>query len=196
MLETHKTDSSLLGNNGADVIIDNQQERQSNDLAWVTGIIEGEGYIGLSKHMVGYLQYVPRVQIINTDDTLLENVGRILKENGLAYFRKRHYVDKRVKRKPCHDLVICGIKRVTKTLELIIPYMKTKKKRNAELVYKFCLERLSNPNKFRKYTEKEHLIYKDLRQWVDEDSWIESPETIRPTAKADDIVRPSLRNED
>jgi hypothetical protein len=189
MLETHKADSSLLGNNGADNKIDNQQERRSIDLSWVAGIIEGEGYIGLSRHIVGYLQYTPRVQIINTDDIMLENVGKILKENGLAYFRKRHFVDKRVKRKPCHDLVICGIKRVTKTLELIMPYMRTKKKRNAELVYKFCLERLSKSNKFRKYTDKEHNIYKEIRQWVDKDSWIESPETIRLTVKTDDIVQ-------
>lgn len=196
MLETHKADPSLLGNNGADKKIDNQQERQSIDLSWVAGIIEGEAYVGLSKHTVGYLQYVPRVQIINTDDLMLDNVGKILTKYGLSYYKKRHFVDKRVKRKPCHDLVICGIKRVVKTLELLIPYMKTKKKKNAELVYKFCLERLNKPNKFREYTEKEHNIYKELRRWVEKDSWIESPETIRPTLIRDDIVRPLLKNKD
>jgi hypothetical protein len=156
--------------------MDNQQERLlREELSWATGIIEGEGHIGLSRHTVGYLQYVPRVQIINSDEIMLEEVGRILKKAGLAYYRKRRNIDPRVKRKPMHDLVIVGLKRVKRTLDVIMPYIRGLKIREAKIVLAFCNERLSQVNKFRPYTEKEHNLFKDYCRLR------ESPETIRPT---------------
>jgi len=170
--------------------MDNQQERllKHIELSWVAGIVEGEGHIGLSKHTRGYLQYVPRLQIINSDELMLEDVGRILKKNGLAYYRKRRNVDKRVRKKQMHDLCITGLKRTSRALGVIIPYMRGLKRREAEIVLSFCKERLSKSNKFRPYTEVEHDIYRDYR------SLRESPETIRPTKfDFDEIVRTDVK---
>lgn len=166
--------------------MDNQQERLLNcmELSWVAGIIEGEGYIGLAKHKVGYLQYIPRLQIINSDEIMLDEVGRILVKNGLAYYVKHRNVDPRVKKKQMHDVVITGVKRTSRALKVLLPYMRGLKRREAEIVLAFCLERLRLKNNYRPYSKVEHNLFLDYRKLR------ESPETTRSTAfNADDIVR-------
>jgi len=161
--------------------MDNQQVSQLNDtdLAWIAGIVEGEGYIGLSKRIKPELQYVPRIQIINSDGLMLEAIGKILEERKIAYYRHRWDIDhrRRVKiynqygkrNRKMGDVVFVGLGRVKKVLDAILPYMRGERVERAKLVLEFCNYRLGkkDENKYAPYSEYEHNLYNKLRQIIE-----------------------------
>jgi hypothetical protein len=161
--------------------MDNQQVSQHNDtdLAWVAGIVEGEGYIGLSKRSNPELQYVPRIQIINSDGLMLNAIGEILKRRNLAHYRHRWDIDRRrrvkvyesygVRNRKMGDIVFVGLSRVKRILEAILPYMRGERVERAKIVLEFCNHRLNckNENKYAPYSTFEHDLYKKLRQIVE-----------------------------
>jgi hypothetical protein len=177
--------------------VENQQVSQLNDtdLAWVAGIVEGEAYIGLSKRIKPEFQYVPRIQIINTDGLMLNAVGEILKKRNLAYYRHRWDIDKRRRRKiydnygvsnrKSGDIVFVGLGRVKKVLDAILPYMRGERVSRAKIVLEFCNYRLNarNGKSYLPYSEHEHNLYKKLRQIV------ENPRDYTLNPIRDDIVR-------
>jgi hypothetical protein len=179
--------------------MDNQQVRLLNndpELSWVAGIIEGEGHIGLAKKTKGDFQYMPRIMITNTDETLLDELGKILRDKNLAFYRRRQDIDDRMIRKignkvikrnrKLSEVCICGVSRVRRLLEAIIPYIRGEKKARAIIVRDFCKNRMSQykGKKPLPYTDLDHKLYKDFR------SLVENPRdyTLNPIIR-DDIVR-------
>lgn len=150
-----------------DVTMDNQQVRPL-EIAWLAGIIEGEGYIGLSCKVTGDFQYLPRVQIINSDMTLLEEASKILKNHDVPHYimhRKPSLKGLKNNRRVT-DLRITGISRVAKVLELVAPLMRGEKKARAEVILKFCQSRMG-VYKNTPYQEVEHSLYQDFRKLVE-----------------------------
>ena len=104
-------------------------------LAWLAGVIDGEGTVCL-----GYVRSGARsgkkisvlgrfeVAIGNTDEAMLNEVMRISDVLGIGYA----YVHDRVRRrndKPCNRVVFMSKKRVREILTVTYPYLVTKRER-------------------------------------------------------------------
>ena len=178
--------------------MDNQQVSLLNgdpDLAWVAGIVEGEGYVGLARRIKGDFQYFPRVAITNTDELMLDEIGKILKSRNIAYYRIRQNIDGRfirnignriIKRnRRMSEICFVGLTRVKRLLDAIIPYMRSEKKERAKIILDFCNYRLDTKNgcHYAKYTNYEHNLYKQFR------SLVENPRDYTLNPIRDDIVR-------
>lgn len=101
--------------------LDNQQERLTNDLHWLAGIIEGEGCFTLSvKNRYGKHNraYFPMIQITNTNMGMIVKIKAILSEIGIAYY---FYAQLPKKGNPYFRVEIGGLKRVKRFLDLMIP---------------------------------------------------------------------------
>ena len=123
MLETLQTSILLLRWKQMEQEV-NQQERP--DLAWLTGIVEGEGslyFSGIEQSKCGPDIY-PRCNVYNTDPEIIDTICGILKKYEIGYYLQSH----RIKGK-FHGLYVHvnGIKRQQKFLSLIRPYMHSKK---------------------------------------------------------------------
>lgn len=126
--------------------VDNQQERPFDSLAWLAGIIDGEGHIGMSKQKYKeYIRYTPRVCIVNTDVALLDAVGTILKENNIGFHVSTRQRNERSK--PTFDFTTSGIKRLAKLLPLLVNRLRGKKERAAKILNEYVQTRMSMPYK-------------------------------------------------
>ena len=141
---------------------DNPQRRLDIRLGWLGGIIDGEGMITVIKRSNGY-NFCPRISIANTDKILLDEVEKIFKELNLSYhFQSKSYkVGEKEKIK--FEITVNGLRRCSKVLPLIIPFLISKKER-AEKLLLWCEYRLSKKSRER-YTEKDKEIL-SIRQRV------------------------------
>ncbi len=156
----------------------NQQERLS-DLSWVAGMWEGEGNISLvqgSKKRI-----MPRAHIINTDYYLIEEIARILKDNGVG-----HYITERkggCSNNPRHSdakvITIAGLGRVVLFCQLLEPFFRGEKKEVVKQVWKYCSYRLKLPRNA-PYTKVE-LSWVKLLRGLNKKGPKESSETSRHT---------------
>jgi len=140
---------------------DNQQERPTDSLAWLAGIVDGEGHIGMSKNKG---RYIPRVSIVNTDVMLLDNVGQILKANEIGFHVSSR--QRTANSKPTFDFTVAGIKRVAKLLPILIPYLKGKKLIGAKALNQYLQERMAIPyvSGFGFNADKAESVYLKLRE--------------------------------
>jgi len=130
----------------------NPQERQHFYIGYLLGILDADGSFQLGKDGKGH--YIPEITIANTNNSIIEKIIEALKFLGLTGYvwtAKR----KRKRWKPVHRVVIKGIKRVARTLELLNNYNFGKKDR-ALVLKEFCDYRLSIPHK-KKYL---NIIYR------------------------------------
>lgn len=88
MLETPQGDRDFQGNTAAHP--GNQQATQA-EVGWLAGIIDGEGHIGISLQNRKVSRSVSvDLQIVNTDEALIEKVVSILRKLGVnPYIRER-----------------------------------------------------------------------------------------------------------
>lgn len=136
----------------------NQQRR----FGWFGGIVDGEGYLCIVKTQETRRKnpkYVPRFGIVNTDEKLIEAVMMILKETRVGFNRSDRPATKKWKK--TMRIVVSGMKRCKKFLEVFGPYIYAKADR-VELLKEFCDLRLSRPQRFPP-TERELQIYNSLR---------------------------------
>jgi len=91
------------------------------DRAYLAGLIDGEGSIGIDNHG-GHRTPSVRITITNTNVNLLADIRAIWGGN-LASWRKRKLGWKR-----CSDLIWGGSLATSKILKAILPYVKAKKK--------------------------------------------------------------------
>jgi hypothetical protein len=134
---------------------DNQQRRLDIKLGWLGGIIDGEGMITVIKRSSSY-SFIPRVSIANSDLAIIKEASRILEELNIMYHlqSKNYYVGEKERIK--YEVLINGLKRCSKVLPYIIPYLVSKKDK-AERLLSWCKHRLSvKPNS--KYTEMDTEI--------------------------------------
>lgn len=142
--------------------MENQQERPiAVDLAWLAGAWEADGSFQLNKCNIRkkktYISYAPSMGFTNTDLDFIGEVIRILQRVGLAYHqynRVQMGMGTRIK----VDLRIEGIKRTKRAIDLLLPYLKSSKRRKAKAILDYCNLRLSKP-KASPYGEIEHKLY-------------------------------------
>ena len=122
---------------------DNQQESL---LWWLGGIIDGEGCITINHHRLHRgtiketLFFAPIIIITNTNKILIDKCQEILERNNLAFYLNYRERGKG-RRKPCWWIVITGIKRCVRALNILSKYLISKKE-EANLVKEFCEGRL------------------------------------------------------
>ncbi len=140
----------------------NQQERSLVvvDLAWLGGMIDGEGNLSLhvrekSKRCKTVRLY-PRLQITNGDPILIREVGRVWSNSFVPV-----YVCKRPS--GCIGSMVQGMKRCQKALNVITPYLRGKRYQ-ATLLLWFINSRLSRDGDHAPYTEDEVWCFKELRR--------------------------------
>jgi hypothetical protein len=118
----------------------NQQERS---LAWMAGILDGEGSISVQVYTLpdGRVRLTPYVCIVNSDDGILAEVRRILTELGAAH-RNCGLVGTN---RPCTTIRLDGEKPVGTFLAVILPFLRsTGKIRSAEVVLQYLASRKLN----------------------------------------------------
>jgi hypothetical protein len=143
-----------------DTTIRNQQQR----LGWLAGVLESEGNISLvyGNHgkAIRRIQIVPRVQITNKDINLIQNALSIIKANECS--GRISYDGKRPVSNGCYILLIEGMKRIQKFIEIIEPYLVTKRDR-LELLKQFCKSRIDDGPRNRPYSSYEWYLFQQLR---------------------------------
>jgi len=142
----------------------NADDQQASlcDLSWLGGIIDGEGSIQVAKGSKkrGKVQGVhPRITIVNTCPILIDKVKTILEEYHIAFYQNTTHYEYKLPAKPLHGVLIHGYKRATRFLELIIPYLVSKKLK-ACLLHDFCLMRAPHPRQ--PYSEDEKAVCRKI----------------------------------
>lgn len=126
---------------------------KSTDLAWLAGMMDGEGCVGLYEYTTtkGYETRVIRgmVTVVNTHEPTMDKVAEIYDELGAVYYRRKVEHPKNPTWKNSFTIVVQNREGMTVVLEAILPYLVTKKEQ-AEL----CLQYLRRP-KFSKINEEE-----------------------------------------
>lgn len=148
-------------------------------IAWLAGIIDGEGNLGIEKHNVvrlgkkgqRYCIYAARIIVTNTDDSIIKEVLSIYKKVGITFYcrkRKRLYSSDGYKRKPCWDLQVHRLKEVLLLSNLIRPFLISKRKvKIVNLLIDFCQHRLKERSRVSRnglagYSDYEKRIYEKI----------------------------------
>jgi len=133
------------------------------ELAYLAGVIDGEGSITINKGSRGLLR--PRIDICSTSKEFLEYLLSIMRKHGIdtGYFMQERNVPKNHKR--AYHLIWDTQKNVVKILDKIFPYLYLKR-RQAEIVIAFCKSRLENGQKRfgKRYSEYELNLYHQIRE--------------------------------
>lgn len=167
-------ESYIIGReNHGDVTMDNQQERFDLDLAWLAGIIEGEGWISLAliqtiqKNKSCTSTFMPNIGCTNTDFQLMKKVEEIFNKLELKYRKQERPAfvgsDGR-SRKAKIEVSIYAKEYVKKLSNAILPFMHGVKKNRILRLFDFYKIRESKPRsgKNSKYGIEEYEIYKEL----------------------------------
>jgi hypothetical protein len=102
------------------------------DLAWLSGIVDGEGSITFHRNRSGKFRPTPLVYIVNTSDVMISKIVIIFKELKVDYYYLLRNIN-HSKWKPCHSIRISKINSLKILLNAILPYLVSKQKQ-AELV--------------------------------------------------------------
>ena len=164
---------SFLRENHKDGTMDNQQERLDVDLAWLAGIIEGEGWISLA--IVGSLKpngaklpvFQPSIGICNTDFLIMDKVETIFKQLGFKYrYQKRpaKVGSDGISRKAKVEISVYAKQYVIKLSNLILPFIVGEKKNRINKLFEFYKIRESKPHAGRgsTYGKEEYALYDSL----------------------------------
>lgn len=146
--------------------MDNQQERLLSDLGWLAGVFESEGWFSITKNTPKqsrtgkrYTQYLPQAGITNTDPKFIRCVQDILLDHKIEFLTTKPRITG-FGSKPKEDICLQGQKRVKPFLELLLPYMKTKRTR-ASIILDYINYRQSLPRKA-KVGDKENEYWKKV----------------------------------
>lgn len=136
MLESPAKLTYRNGENSKVGTISREDLQKEVDRAYLAGIIDGEGYIGM--HIRRYYQSHPNpdargrgfidvtVQITNTDVRMIEKVSKILeKENIKFYYRLNKNM--KTNQRPSIGICIHGQRNNYKLLSIILPHLANKK---------------------------------------------------------------------
>jgi hypothetical protein len=104
-----------------------QQIRREVDLAWLAGIVDGEGCLSVDLKLAqnGKMYLMPKIRIINTDVRMIQKVARIYADLGVVFYynlnkkRKASYKDQVA-------IIVSSQGSSVKVLEGIIPHLANK----------------------------------------------------------------------
>lgn len=117
---------------------------QSTELAWLAGIIDGEGSIALfsNQEQSGSWKIKPVVNFVNTDLGIINTALDILYRNDVKpYIVKRHQSKKNKNHKDVIEVKVSSVPEIKKFLELVSPYLKGEKKHKAEILLRYATRR-------------------------------------------------------
>ena len=120
----------------------NQQERS---LAWLAGILDGEGSISVQVYNLPdkRVRLTPFISLPNTDMAILLEVERIFAEIGVESRRCKKPITGNIGGKLTVEIIrVDGMRPVRKALEIVGPYLISGKRRNAEVILKYLDSRL------------------------------------------------------
>jgi len=160
MLGTPKAEGYCQGNNAPDATMANQQER----LAFVAGLITGEGWFGLTcqksvkqlKTKNGFTIY-PRFCLQMNDMETMESVAGLFNELGLSYHVSHTKGGMRIE--------AVGMKRVKRIASTFSPYLQGNKKAAARIILEYIALRESKPQNA-PYGDEEFRLVNLLRNVV------------------------------
>lgn len=112
---------------------------KENEIAWIAGLLEGEGYFGIDKRSSKRYQHstsppAPFIKISMVDQDIIERLSKLLDKD---YFIPKR---KTVSNKTVYTLHIGEKEKVLFVLQKILPYMGV---RRSERI-KECIEHLEN----------------------------------------------------
>lgn len=124
----------------------NFNKPSDTDLAWLGGIMDGEGSISfqVTTRKTGNLVIVPFVSVTNTDKGIISKVMEILDKIGVGY-KASWVIDENhpAHKKRC-NIRIDKYARVKGFIPLIYPYLNSEKKHNSDIVLEFIKQREEN----------------------------------------------------
>jgi len=122
--------------------MDNQQVTPYN-LAWLSGIWDGEGTFAIYKcPRKNKYSYTGRLTLSNTDMTMLDEIFRIFDYYGITgHICEEKRRKKRKNHKDCYHITINKMSSVLNGIELMLPYL-VSKKAHAQIVKRFVQSRI------------------------------------------------------
>ena len=146
---------------------ENQQEITKEELAWLAGFLEGDGYITMSankaaKKVTGSQMVVsPTIGFVNTDALLIDASKQIIDKilegkGGHCQWQSQNSSNFSSKRKLLITLTVNRLWSCQKLLEALIPYFKGEKLGRAKLILQFVNKRLAH--KVAPYARDEIMI--------------------------------------
>ena len=153
--------------------MDNQQERFDLRLAWLAGIIEGEGWVtlglvkSLKRDKTIYPAYVPNIGLVNTDLSIVEEseeIFRLLNVKYRSQLRKAYIGSDGISRKEKKEISVASHENFMILAKAIRPYMIGDKKYRVDKILEFISLRRSKPKRGKdsRYGQEEHDIYLSL----------------------------------
>lgn len=151
----------------------NQQERFDLDLAWLTGLIEGEGWVSLIYYKSNQKNgnYTPALKgnigVVNCDFIIMDKIRSILEKLEIKYrynMRKAFIGSDGRSRKAKIELSVESREPLRKLAETIHPFMIGEKKYRVSKIIEFLNLRESKPRSgpTSKYGKEEFLLYKEM----------------------------------
>lgn len=140
----------------------NNQQATQNEIGWLAGIIDGEGYLGLRWNLQRHRKkrYAqPQMHIANTDEAIILRCQSIIRKLGLnPYIRARQL--KFGNRKIDYRIQLKNMSKVMRLLKAVRNDLTGNKKQRADIIIQFCEIRLerwerNGTAKYLPYTEKE-----------------------------------------
>jgi hypothetical protein len=117
--------------------------RDVADLAWLAGIVDGEGHLGINwstQHEVlrsgeKKRQFVLRCHIRNTDPFMMKKISDIYHRHNLRFFWKLCKPQKKHHRETI-EIIVYTMGALEKLLNLLLPFLVTKK-RQGQLILEY-----------------------------------------------------------
>ncbi len=119
--------------------MDDQQGRQLSE-DYIAGLITGEGWFGFQtfRRRHGHLVIRPALALGMKDKETMELLFETAKRMGLPFYRYDRGRDG-------YRLVVVGMKRLSRWLEVFLPRLTGDKRRAAECIARFIASRLGQP---------------------------------------------------
>jgi hypothetical protein len=144
-------------------------------LAWLAGIWDGEGTIGIYRYARiknGKWSYCGRLTLSNTSILMIDEIVRIMNLLDIKVDIWREKKSRKINHKKAIHLTVNRIESVKKVCELLIPYLIVKKDR-AELLVKFLNSRLSYKREVKRDPKTGHILgvieqgypQEDIKMW-------------------------------
>jgi len=135
-------------------------------LAYLAGLIDGEGSITILKASAKNELYKPRLDICSIHKPFLEEIAGLLETLGVkSFFLQERTIPPNHSK--AYHLIVAGQRRLLKLLPKLLPYLRLKRKQ-AELVIEYCLSRIQRshkgPNPSRGLNQREKEIIAMIRE--------------------------------
>ncbi len=134
------------------------------DLAYLAGLWDGEGYVGITKsdRKDKRANYQAQMVIVNTDINIINEIVKILDNLHVsAYLNTQD--DNHPKHAVKYMVAIRKLSAIKQLVDVLLPFMRGKKGR-AEMMLRFVDSRLSNKKYATPYTDDEISLAEQLRR--------------------------------